>query len=329
MFDDFQRRNTGRPVVLWIVGGVALLVVIYVAVNRLVQRSSSRDAVALLTSYAPPERLAEDAVLTRITLPGMSVELPAPPTISGDYITGSAKSPALMIAWIPGIFSDDPVLRQQQFKSFGAGTTPPQRTELGGGPAFQDHDPGTESHVLFGNCGRRDVVLYVQASRPMFERIRSSFRCSPDRELTHLGLVVAPHEGWSRKTANPKIMLVDRTGAVSITLISRRPDADSSVVPGLEIAGSTPEVRGLYQVWRSQGTSRDGGTLNTALVEWSCPDQELVGEAMIVGTGSIDAAIEVALTGDCIALDAPVPEHLRPPDSDPPSRVEMRGPGQR
>jgi hypothetical protein len=319
MFEDIQRRNAPRSVVPWIVGGLALLVGIYFVVNVVVTRSRSGESSESLISLAPASRqLADDAILTRIALPGMSIELPSDPSVDGDYTAGTATTATVTVGWMPGNFIDDPAFNQERFKSFGAGTEPPQRTRFGGALALQDHAGGTnETHTLFGNCGQRDVILHAQASRTAFERIRDSFRCSPDRKLTHLGVIVAPRDGWSRKDDNPKIQLVDRTRAVSITLLSKNEPQNMVRSPGIGIAGSDPEVRGNYRIWRGRGKALDGAPRTAAVVEWSCSGPPYIGGALIAGSGSIDAAIEVALTGSCISMDAPLPAHLRPPSAAP------------
>ena len=75
-------------------------------------------------------------------------------------------------------------------------------------------------------------------------------------------------------------------------------------------ADATMETRGMYTIWRGHGTGLDGKPLRTALVEWHCPVQELYGEVLITGPTSVDAGIELALTGYCIGVDAPLPPDL-------------------
>jgi hypothetical protein len=121
-------------------------------------------------------------------------------------------------------------------------------------------------------------------------------------------VIVGPSKTWHRDTDDPKLHLSDGKGA-QMTMQSRKDSYDPRGKLGIP-RDAKPEVRGGYRVWRGSGTSLDGKPMVIALVDWQCTDQPYFGEALVTSTGAIDEGIEVALTGSCIAMDAPLPAHL-------------------
>ena len=291
--------------------GAVLLVVLYVAVDRCSKQRRDDEASEYMSSLARDVIAArdDDEPLVRAPLPGMSIELPRSSMRKGDYVAGSMQSTSVMLGWTPGKLITDESFMRDQFKIFGAGETM-TTTRFGRAPAFEDH-VGERLHVLIGSCGRRNVVLQAQTTRERFEQMKASFKCSPDRPLDHLGVIVAPREGWQRADDDPKLKLVDGSG-IKLTLQSRKDSYDPRGQMSIP-AGAEPEVRGSYRIWRGRGTGLDGKPLVTALVDWQCADQPYFGEAFMTGPESIDEGIALALTGSCIAMDAPLPKHLAPP----------------
>ena len=312
MFEHVQRRNR-RPVFVPILIGAVLLVVIYFAVDRWSQRRGDEEASETLNALARDVIAArdDDEPLERAPLPGMSIELPRSSMRKGDYVSGTMQSSSVMFGWTPGKLIADQAFMRDQLKIFGAGETM-TTTRFGRAPAFEDH-VGERLHVVIGSCGRRNVVLQAQTTRERFEQIKASFKCSPDRPLDHLGVIVAARKGWRRTDDDPKIKLCDDTG-IQLTLQSRKEahDPRGQLIP----ADVEPEARGDYRVWRGRGTGLDGKPLVTALVDWKCADQPYYGEVFMTGPRSVEEGIALALTGSCIAMTAPLPEHLAPPQAE-------------
>ncbi len=307
MFEHVQQRNR-RPTLVPILAGVGICVAVYFVVDRWSRRTSERESMDFMNSFAGS--IKNDAPLERAQLPGMSIELPGRPTERGDYVAGVAEVAGASVSWVPGLLDDDAWFMQQQFKLFGAGEKPLATTQFGGAFAFEDH-VGEELHVLAGSCGRRTIIVRATTNRERFDQIKASFRCRPDRELLHLGAIVGPRKGWKRMTDDPKILLTDSIGDVRLILQSRRDSYDPRGKQSIP-ADATPEAVGRYRIWRGHGTSLKGQPLVTALVDWQCPDHPYFGEAFITSPTSVDEAIQVALTGSCIAMTAPLPEHLQP-----------------
>lgn len=313
MFEHVQQRNR-RPVFVPILIGVGICIAVYFVVQRWSRRSSEREMNEMFSTAIPAlssPTVADDVPLERVALPGMSIELAGRTIHRGDYVAGNVEvAGSVSVGWTPGLLPKDVAFMQQQFKIFGAGVQPPTETQLGGAFAYEEH-ADARLHVLAGTCGRRTVIIQGQVSRPRFDQIKASFRCAPDRELLHLGVIVGPHKGWKRVDDDPKIKLVGSDGETRMTLQSRK----SSYDPRGELsipADAKPEVFGIYRVWRGKGTALDGTTpLVTALVDWQCPDHPYFGEAFMTSPTSVDEGIKLALTGSCIAMTAPLPPHLQ------------------
>ncbi len=327
MFENFEKRQRSqRSVVRWIVGGLTLAFVSYVVIERLARRSRAAESVAFVNSLADlappsgkaaqaaqPPQLGDAVGLTRVELPGMWMFLPGTEhAISGNYASGDVEAIGVTLEWKPGNFNDDAVATIKQHL-FDADADPPTPVRVGDGPAFWGHT-AEEPHLftLFGACGHRRLKLRVDGTRRALERIAATFTCAPDRNLSHLGVVVAPHAGWTRIDDDPQIRLVDRTGATTIKLLWNQDALMMAKAISGDAAGE-PEVRGDYRIWRGSGHEADGASRSVAVVDWGCKVPPYGGGAFIKGSGPLDDAIAVALTGSCIAPDAPLPAHLRPP----------------
>jgi hypothetical protein len=309
VFEEVQRRNR-RPI--WPFLALAgICVVLYFGVDRCMRERSDRDVDEVFSAYhsQAPLGLNEYAKLEPVELPGMQIELPGQPDQrTGDYVQGTVQvGQTAAVGWTAGkLITDRKFIRDSFEKNFRMGKQAPVPTTLGGAQAFEDYD--AEMHVVIGECGRRTVFVQALASHERWMEIKKSFRCTPTRPLDHLGVIVGPSKTWHRDTDDPKLHLSDGKGA-QMTMQSRKDSYDPRGKLGIP-RDAKPEVRGGYRVWRGSGTSLDGKPMVIALVDWQCTDQPYFGEALVTSTGAIDEGIEVALTGSCIAMDAPLPAHL-------------------
>lgn len=287
---------------------------------------------------ASASSLAAAEGFARVELPGLSIEGPGRPSITGDYGAGAAQVTTPFewaVTWQRGDLPPLEALRSianAMLGAFQTSTTSPGRiagtrpVEVAGksGHEFElVNGIGNTLVATFTECGGRTIQILVGGraeARANSDKLVASFRCTPDpqKDLDRVGVAVEVRPGWKRtKPSGPPMLVNEREIVVNPTTVAapnpRTPIED--FVPGaVRAAGFTleserPIEKKGRKLWRAS-LSMNGKTHPAAILAWRCEDGR-VGAVYVFGEpgSSLDEGIELALTARCLAPDEAPPTY--------------------
>jgi hypothetical protein len=266
------------------------------------------------------ERLDETlAAMKPVQLPGMSLDLPEHPAVTGDYRAGEATvadagGAFAEIAWRPGDlpteeqFKDALQVREAALlgmRGNPGSLYPPtvdrsdraRELRLDGAEVRQgtvSSGPLHTYHFLVGTCGGRRIELR-SGNAQITERMRASFRCQADPAQAQavrdvpVRVAVDKRAGWHR-IAPRTALVVASADHVKVKLYELAAGKDDDFEPSVVAMGMRSGYRLERQarstadrvVWDATPDGLDADQRDpAAVVAWRCPATAVFGSAWI------------------------------------------------
>jgi hypothetical protein len=157
-------------------------------------------------------------------------------------------------------------------------------------------------------------------SRETNERIRSSFRCTPDpsKDLDAPVVAVEKRKGWYRTKQRPPGGIMLANGSDVLVQMNSLADLGSSIdivmasalkSGGFEVVAD-PAPRGGKRWWR--GTLKmKRGPVPAAVAAWPCATRQAFGVVYVTSLGNapMDPGLDLAATARCLAPGEAAPDY--------------------
>ncbi|MEO7329912.1 MAG: hypothetical protein ABI193_15145 [Minicystis sp.] len=338
MFESSQPPTTSMTakVVAISLGGLALTAALIGAIFLRTPRSDLPTTIepSLLAPLPPLDQVAP---LTRLSLPGMSIEAPSVAVVNGDYVTGNVQARFPIewtVTWQRGTQPPPEVMQRivetmakaidgvQGSTSRVAGS---REITVSGAPGrrYEIANERGGAIVTIVECGGRVVQILGGGSanaRSIVDKMVESFRCTPDptKDTDREAVAVEARPGWQRTLPTGAPMLVNaRELLVRPTLLSGAPGvpieryAPMSIrAAGFTVDTDTPVDRAGRKLWYGS-LVLSGKPRKAAFLAWDCPNDTRAAAVYVVSMqgAPLDEGIALALTGRCLGPEERPPAY--------------------
>lgn len=278
---------------------------------------------------SPPPIPEPKPALVRFELPGMTLDVPGTPQITGDYLMGEVAHStwpfAWHVLWQPGEAPErEQVTRYAEMaaRDLAVGDPSSIREVTTGGARGHRVDFAPEKGMINAaamlTCGGRVVDIRASAHERMQEYVTKmidSFRCTPDpdQEIGREHVAVEMRPGWGRSDATGQSVLINERGIAVGAELFRLPAgstltaATEAQLHSLGFVSSSHQPEKLQErlLWRGSV-----GSTAAAVLAFSC-DRERMGMVTVFGAkgASLQSGIDLATTARCLAPDEDAPPY--------------------